>query len=300
MTKQKIKENLVYRKDVVLKDKTAEHLEEMEHLHSKTCFDENGNVLSEVQYDSSENIIQESILDYDANGRLIEEVVKDSDGFVVEHKRFEIQDSGRVTKEFRYYMDETFDTIVYHYEGDHVVKREIIDFDGEIENVEEFVYQDGLLIEKVVKDGDDEILTYQKITYDDQKNIIELEEVDHSEGVRTRTEYEYYASGNKKSVLVFDASDELVEKTLLTENEKGQTSRVVEENKSKKNTINMEYDNHGNVVFQEEFDIKGDLVSSVRREYNAENMITASEVYISGMGRGLSRNYTLRQEYIYF
>jgi YD repeat-containing protein len=299
MAKQKIKENLVFRKELVLKDTTAEHLEEREYLLSKTCYDENGNLISETQYDSSENIMQETVYTYNEKGRLVEEILRDSEGFDVEHKSFELDESGKIIREFRHYMDEPYDTIEYVYDGDLIIKKESIDFDGEAENTEEFVYRDGLLIENILKDQDSEIISLKQWVYDEKKNIIELKEIDFSQGVETRTEYEYYDSGNKKAVLVFDVADELIERTLITENEKGQIIRVVEENTRKKNTTNMVYDDKGNVVYQEEFDRNGELISKIKREYNEDNMIVESEVYVNGMGRGLSRNYTLRQEYTF-
>jgi YD repeat-containing protein len=300
MAKHKIKENLLFRKELVLKDTTAEHLEEREFLHSKTCYDENGNIISETQYDASGNIMQETVYKYDEKGRLVDEVLRDSEGFDAEHKSFELDESGKVIREFRHYMDETYDTINYIYDGDLIIKKESIDFDGEVENMEEFIYQDGLMIENTIKDQDGEIISSKHLVYDEKKNIIEVKEIDYSEGIETRTEYEYYDSGNKKAVMVFDVTDELIERTLLTENEKGQIIRVVEENTRKKNTTNMAYDDQGNVVYQEEFDRNGELISKVKREYDKENMIVASEVYVSGMGRGLSRNYTLRQEYTFY
>lgn len=301
MTQRRIKENLIHRKDIVLKDTTSDLLEEVEYLHAKKCYNETGKLISETEYSDSGLMLQETINNFNDNGLLIEEITRDGDGEVLEHKRFEYDPTGKVIKEFRYYMDDTFDTTFYHYTDGILTKKECVDFDGEVESTEECSVENGLVVAKSVKDADGEIVHEQKMTYDAKNRVVSLYDVNSSDNKANRkTEYEYYESGNKKSILVFNGSDELIERTLFDEDEKGQIIRVEEETTKKKNTTSFTFDERGNILFQEERDMKGQVVSRLERVYNDQNEIMSSTVFISGENTRISKNYTLRQEYHYF
>jgi hypothetical protein len=301
MGSQKIKESLVYKKDLVLKSATDQELEEHEYLFSRTVYNEDGKVTSEKQYDNQGELVQDYIYTYNDKGHLIEEKLQEADGFVAVHKSFEVDDKGKVLKEFRHYMDETFDTVVFHYnEKWELVKKETFDPDNDLESTEEFSYEGDRINRHVVFDADGDILSEKKTTYDDKGNAIETEEFDGSVGESVKTVTEYHPSGNKKEVLTYNSADQLIEKVKLKEDAQGRIEQVVEESTSKKNTINFTYDAKGNVVHQDEFDRNGEMIGKVSRVYDDNNKLVSSNVFIHGGGRGLSRNYTLRQEYVYY
>ncbi len=300
MSEAKIKENLVYKKDLVLKNSADIHLEEHEYLLSKTTYNQEGKTISEIQYDSSGNVLQEYLYKYNDKGQVIEEIMRDGDGFDAEHTSYEMDDNGRIKKELRHYMDETYDTIQYSYVDDKLTKKECCDFDGDLESIEEFEYKDGLLVSRVVKDEGGEILSEKKMLYDEQKNLLEEYIFDGEQGTTFKRVNEYYSSGNKKSVLTYNNEGDLIGKVLLEEDDKEQVVKVIEESTDKKNTVLMTYDDHGNVVYQEELDRNNNLVSKVERAYDENNMLMNSQVYIDGAGRSISRNYTLRQEYVFY
>jgi antitoxin component YwqK of YwqJK toxin-antitoxin module len=301
MGSQKIKESLVYKKDLVLKSATDQELEEHEYLFSRTIYNEDGKVTSEKQYDNQGELVQDYIYTYNDKGYLIEEKLQEADGFVAVHKSFEVDDKGKVLKEFRHYMDETFDTVVFHYnEKGKLVNKETFDPDNDLESTEEFSYEGDRVNRHVVSDADGDILSEKKTTYDDKGNAIKIEEFDGSVGESVKTVTEFHPSGNKKEVLTYNSADQLIEKVTLKEDAQGRIEQVVEESTSKKNTINFTYDAKGNVVHQDEFDRNGEMIGKVNRVYDGNNNLVSSNVFIHGGGRGLSRNYTLRQEYVYY
>lgn len=301
MGSQKIKESLVYKKDLVLKSATDQELEEHEYLFSRTIYNEDGKVTSEKQYDNQGELVQDYIYTYNDKGGLIEEKLQEADGFIAVHKSFEVDDKGKILKEFRHYMDESFDTVVFHYdEKGKLVKKETFDPDNDLESTEEFSYDVDKINRHVVTDADGDILSEKKNAYDDKGNVVETEEFDGSVGESVKTVTEYHPSGNKKEVLTYNGADQLIEKVTLKEDAQGKIEQVVEESTSKKNTINFTYDANGNVVHQDEFDRSGELIGKVSRVYDGNNKLVSSNVFIHGGGRGLSRNYTLRQEYVYY
>ncbi|MBW6478851.1 MAG: hypothetical protein K0B37_05425 [Bacteroidales bacterium] len=301
MGSQKIKESLVYKKDLVLKSARDQELEEHEYLFSRTIYNEDGKVTSEKQYDSQGGLVQDYLYTYNDRGYLIEEKLQESDGFVAIHKSYEFDDNGKLIKEFRHYMDESFDTVLFHYdENGKLIKKETFDPDNDLESTEEFSYDGDHISRHVVTDADGDILSEKKIAYDEDGNTIETEEFDGSVGESVKTVNEYYASGNKKEVLTYNSSGQLVEKVILKEDAQGRIAQVVEESTTKKNTINFTYDASGNVIYQDEFDRNGEMIGKVSRTYDDNNKLISSDVFIHGGGRGLSRNYTLRQEYVYY
>lgn len=301
MEKQKIKESLVYKKDLVLKSASENELEEHEYLFSRTAYNEDGKVISEIQYSPSGDIIQEYEYKYNSQGLLIEELLKEADGFIVEHKSFEVNDEGKIIKEFRHYLDESFDTINYFYDDrGTLIKKEVIDPDGDLESVEEFSYSGELQTAHIVKDADGELVYEKKIDFNDEGKAVEIYEFDGSSGQTKKVVNEYYPSGNKKEVLTYNHADQLIEKVTLKENTEGKIVQVTEESPAKKNISNFTYDERGNMVYQDEFDKNGEMITKVNREYDENNKLLSSTVFMHGAGRGLSRNYTLRQEYVYF
>ncbi|MFW5687916.1 MAG: hypothetical protein ACOCXV_03210 [Bacteroidota bacterium] len=298
MKKFSLEETLVYKKELILKSTTEDALEENEFLLSRTLFDKEGRVISEIQYDSDGHISQEHLYTYDENGFLLEEMLREEDGFVAEHKTFEPDEKGRIAKEMRHYMDGSFDTITCSYNEEGLLSKKVsVDPDGDTESTEEYTYTGGRLTHYILKDGDDEVLTEKSMVYDDDGNVVELTEYDASEDTTLRREMEYYPSGNRKLALTYNSKGQLVEKISLRENEKGQPVQMTEETHHKKNTVNMSYDAAGNVILQEEFDKNGELISKVERTFDEQQRLVSSEVFIHGAGRGPSRNYTLRQEY---
>ena len=301
MGSQKIKESLIYKKDIVLKSATDQELEEHEYLFSRTIYNEDGKVISEKQYDAKGELIQDYIYSYNEHSYLIEEKLQEADGFIAVHKSFDFDEKGKIAKEFRHYMDESFDTIVYHYDEDgKLIKKETFDPDNDLETVEEFSYDGDRISRHQVADADGDILSEKKTTYDEKGNPLETEEYDGSVSESVKTMTEYHPSGNKKEVLTYNSADQLIEKVTLKEDAQGRIEQVVEESISKKNTINFTYNANGNVVYQDEFDRNGEMIGKVSRVYDENNKLVSSNVFIHGGGRGLSRNYTLRQEYVYY
>lgn len=297
----KINVTVVYKKDIVLKSASEDHLEEVEYVLSKTTYNTKGEVISEIQYDPDGNITQETIHEYDDRGFLVKEILRDGDGFIADHKTYERNDQGKVNREFRHYMDESFDTVKYFYDDQGVlVKKETIDPDQDLESIEEFTHWNGLLTHYLLKDDQGSVLAEKRMQYDNKGQMVELYDYDGSEDIATRKVTSWYPSGNKKEVLTYNEEDKLIEKVTFKEGKDGQVIQMVEEGIDQKNILNFEYDEHGNVIVQEEFDKNGELISKVKRSYNDHKLVESSQVFIDGAGRRPSRNYTLRQEYVYF
>jgi antitoxin component YwqK of YwqJK toxin-antitoxin module len=301
MSDSKIREIQVFKKEYVLKSSRQDHIEEHEYLVTRTRFNEHGKTLSELHFDSTGKVVQEYCFAYDPQGRLTEEKLLEEDGFEAEHKSWEYDDSGKIAREYRHYADGSRDTIEFQYDNeDQVIRKVTLDPDGETESVEEFAYENGLVVRHVIFDQDGEILSEKKTIWDDKGNALETFDYDGTEETSVRSETEYYPSGTRKQTLTYNEDNELIEKVVFHENEEGKLTEMSEESAHRKNTVHFGYDTEGNIVLQEEHDRHGKLISKVSREFGPDNQLLASDVFIDGAGRGVSRRYILRQEYLYF
>jgi len=301
MSTPKVKELLVYKKDVVLKSASHTELTEHEYLTQHTVYNENGKVHNEKHFSTEGSLVGESQFKYNNNDLLVSLTTTEEDGSVTEHKTYEYDDKGKIAREFVHYMDDSYDTITWqHNNPGQVIRKQTTDSDGELESTEEFEYSGEHLTRYAMTDGSGDIIAEKQITRDDNGNETEIVDYDRNDDATTRKVIEYYPSGNRKETLVYNDSGRLTEKVQSTENDKGQVVEVIEETAQKKNTIKYSYDEKGNIIQQEEFNRQGDLIGTISRVWGDNGQLIESDVFIDGGGLGLSRKYTLRHEYRYF
>ncbi len=266
-----------------------------------------GKVVRERQYNNEGLPEQETTYSYNADGFLVREVLKEGDGMVMEERSWEPDERQRIGVEYLHYADGSEDKVTHAYNSEGQLIRKLTeDADGDPEKLEVFEYEDGRLVrEAVYEDFDDpddpgEVVTEQLYTYDDDGRLIDKTDVDTMEDFHQRRVNEYDERGHRVQVTVFDKNDEPVERIRLRPDEKGRPVEVVEENRKKKNTTHMRYDAHGNVVFQEEYDMNGQLVSKVERTWDDNGLLLESRVTVNGPVQGVARHYVVRQEYEFF
>ena len=294
---KKIKQITIYRKSI---DGSAAD-DDKGILMSKEVFhpDFDKPVLQE-QYGVDGNLEQSTEFEYDDKGFLIRQTLKEADGMVTEEKSFEPDENRHIAREYLHYADGSRDTINYSYDEDgNVVRKETVDADGDVEEIAEMAYQDGQLVHHLVKDSDGEIIEEHRFVYEGDLPL-EVFHFDEMAGSGQKRVYSYDDAGNRESVLVYDDSDNLVERVLFENDDQGRPVMIVEENRKKKNTIKLQYEKHGNVGFQEEFDLKGNLVSRIARTYSDDGLLLESKIEAVIPAMGTTQSYVVRQEYDFY
>jgi antitoxin component YwqK of YwqJK toxin-antitoxin module len=297
--KEKVQNITVYRLD--LPPEGSDEVRTMnERIVSKTSYHpESGKIILEEQYGSSGDLEQCTEFRYDDKGFLIREVLKEADGTVMEEKSYEADEHKRIAREYLHYADGSRDTITYTYDdGGNIIKKETVDADGDTEEIEEFRYENGKLVHELKRDDSGEIIFEKQFHYKDGQ-LAEEESKDVIEGDAQKRVYTYNEQGHRESVMLYDAEDTPLERILLETDEKGQPVKVVEENRQKKNTLYLRYDDKGNVVFQEEYDLKGMLVNRVERDYDKDGRLMESRIEQNVPSHGINRRYRVRQEYTF-
>ncbi len=276
-----------------------------ERLISETEYEARWNkVVCERQYGSDGQLEQLCEYAYDDKGFLLREVLKEGDGEVMEEKSWEPDEQGRIARQFLHYADGSKDTVEHEYDADgKLVKKVTMDEDGEVEETEVFVYEGRRLIQESLYDGMveyDELAEMEPLRevlyrYDDKGLLLEVHEQNLMEEDKRRRVNQYNEAGHRTEVLVYDGNDELVERIQLEPDEKGRPLTVTEETRRMKNTIHMRYNDRGLVDLQEEYDLKGNLISRVERTYDDEGFLLESRVEQSNVAMDVKQYYIVKQ-----
>jgi YD repeat-containing protein len=299
---KKIKSLSVYRKNVVLKSSTDDALEDEEFLISESLFEPAfGKLVKETQYNGDGQVEQVMSYTYNEKGFLTGEELLDVDGSVLEKRSFEPDDQGRIAREFVHYADGSADRIEYAYDdAGRVVRKERYDDDDALESAENIVYEGEVVVCESVVDAEGEILSETLYIYDDNGRLAEIVSDNREEGLWFTKVYRYDDAGHRQAATTFNQEGEAVERILFENDEKGRPIQIVDENRRQRNTIRMAYDERGEIIFQEEHDLNGELVNSIERSYDADGRLLESHIVVRNRQRGISRNYSLRNEYNFF
>jgi len=260
-----------------------------------------GKPILESQHNQFGDAEQQTLSEYNDTGFLVREVLREPDGEILEEKTFEPDDQQRVKKEFRHYLDGTFDVLEFFYdEKGHVVRKILSDDEGEVETEEVFEYRNGLLMKETLLESGKEPIKETVYIYDNDDFLDSKQVNDLASDQVIRQEYSYNEAGHRDAVLTYDGSGELIERILLNLDEKGRPVGIEEENRQKKNKTVLTYDERDNIIFQEETDIYGDIVSKVVRAYDKNGWLLQSEVEVRNPVLAANQHYEVYHEYEFY
>lgn len=299
---KKIKSLSVYQKNLILKSSADDSPGSREYLLSRSLYEPvHGKLSEEAQFNPDGEMEQVMRYDYDANGFLTSEELVDGEGNVLEKRSFEPDEQGRIAREFIHYADGSADRIEYSWdEKGRVEKKERFDDEEELETTEVFEFEGDLIVREAVLGSDGEILSETLYSYLEDGQLEEMVVSKPEEDTWFRKMYRYNEAGVREAVTTYDQGGQPVERVVFEHDEHGRPVQVVEENRREKNTLHMEYNERGDIVFQEEYDLNGELTNRIERTYAADGLLLESHVVVRNLQRNVSRNYSLRHEYSFF
>lgn len=261
-------------------------------------YDNSGNLLMEETYLPDKSLEHRSSYRYNEGGQLIEEILEEEDGFISEHKTMEYDPEGRLHKVMLHYLDESYDVTEYHYDLEgRVIERKVTDSEGESGNRTVITYEGELLISEIEYDQDGEIIAGRKFEYDDKGNLITEEEEGPDNFRRAHT---YDDAGIRTVSRKYNQDGQLIEKQSFIYDDQGRSTEVKEESRSGVEILRMDYDAQGNMIRQNSYNDKEELISSVERQYTTDNRIHKTRVRVEGSGQRPPQDYRLRFEYEFF
>ena len=295
---KKLKSLFIYKKNLL--QKTGNEPQE-ELLLTENHYDSNTNLIKEIQYGDIGQVEQLMLFEYDENGFIISEELRDASGEVLEKKTYEPDDKGRMACEFIHYADESADKIQYDYDAEgRLVSKKQYDDEGMLEWHSKLAYNGDKLISEITETADGGLVTENTYEYNEKGFLVVAFINNTEESLWLRKEFEYDEEGNKLAITTFNQDGQAVERIKLENDDKGRPIQVVEENRRQKNTQILEYDEKGEIIFQEEHDVNGELVGQIERTFNNDGFLVESKVLIRNLQHGLTRNYSLRHEYSFY
>jgi YD repeat-containing protein len=250
--------------------------------------------LKEIQYGSDGIEEQLTVYEYDEKGFLTREVLLDGEGEILEEKTFEPDSQLRIQKALQHYADGSHDVTTYtRDENGRLIKELTVDDEGEQESLIEYSYQENHLVREVSFGEADELLWEKSYHYSEGDMLIEMIHKDHTEGLETRKTYEHDEHGHLREMLTY-IDDELTERFLFESDKEGRPLQIIEENKGKKNKIEMGYDNRGNMVSQTEYNLQGEMINCVSRQYDKEGNLQESRITALNPLLGVNQYYIVR------
>lgn len=296
---KKLKSLFVYKKNLL--QKTGNEPQEELLLTENHYDDSNTNLIKEIQYGENGQVEQLMLFEYDEKGFLISEELRDASGEVLERKTYEPDDKGQVAFEFIHYADGSADKIQFDYDAEgRLVSKQQYDDEGMLEWLSKLAYNGDKPISEITETADGELVSENTFEYDAKGFLVTALINNIEESLWLKKEFEYDEFGNKKAIITFNKDGQAVERIKFENDDKGRPIGVVEENRRQKNTQRLEYDEKGEIIFQEEYDVNGELVGKIERTFNEEGFLNESKVLIRNLQRGITRNYSLRHEYSFY
>ena len=266
----KIKSETIYRIDHV----PGEEISPDQDLVGKQTYhvyNEAGHLILEIAYNRDGDIADKMEYRYDEDEKLLETLIYGEDEEVLERKKIIWSDDNRILKETIYYLDGSEDIHEFFYnEKGNLTGIQAKDDEDEIEFSEKYFYE-GEKVVKVEKwNGEDELIFKQENEYAD--NVLTTRTVWSSEEEEPFTVVQNFnARGHREEERRYDSREKLIERNIYEEDENGRVIRMVEENRLRKNTTEFSYDDKGNVTYQKETDLNGEINHEIRRYYGPDN-----------------------------
>jgi YD repeat-containing protein len=269
---------------------------EKRRLMMNLVYDENGNLLEDVKFDTSGEEGGRSIYRYDVKNRRISEETYDADGNLEEKLTFEYDAEGKVVKSYVHYLDDSKDTIAYQYNSDGKLTSKIWTNDeGETERIEKFVYNGDLLIsEEMTEEG--ELVRKNVFEYDEKGKMTGADFSDEEEDYTTAHEYD--DKGNLVKTLKYDADEKLIGKEVNYYDEHNNRIKVNSEQVKGKTELRMAYrENKMIASVEQEFSNTGQLQQQIERALDEDGNLLELRVFQTGAGQYPLRKYLVVYEY---
>jgi antitoxin component YwqK of YwqJK toxin-antitoxin module len=273
-----------------------------EFLSQESHYDEKGNLVEEIKYDTDSGMPERNHYTYDEQGHLLtHQLVLEHDG-VSETFIFERDAKGRLLSELKMYGDDPGDKVLYEYAAhEHPVKVEKFDADGEPESIE-------------------------TIRYDSKNLPLEIVKMDAQGTVVEKTTFVYLESGKPQLRATFGASGELMREMTFLYNDKGELARLTEKNDKgvitsdilttydergnvverkvrdfNSRILRFAYDDRNNCLEEDMLDEHGNLIMKNTFEFDEQNNLVSESGYYMDMNRSQNQaNSIARYEYEWY
>lgn len=299
MSDKKVKQIEVFKEFIILDSIHDDDLQTKEALSSVNKFDENGNLIYELNNDADGNFIEKYEYEYDENNHIVKKISYMDGDEIAELKTISRNEDGKIQHYELKYFDGSSDIANYTYdEKDNLLKIESKDEDGDISLLHEFEYDEesNIVVEKKTDDFGAEFELNN--TYENGKITKEIKQK-FREDITTTTNFEYDEEGRISSKKVVADNGLVFENINYEYNDDGKTSKITIIDDEFPQYVYFEYDNKGNQLAQTAKDAKGNLIHKVNRVYE-DGILKETNFEIYGPEFRLQSKYKEVNKYTYY
>ncbi len=244
---------------------------EENYLNSFIEYDQAGNVIKTEAYSGSNELESKTETKYNEEGKIISEINYMSLDEVSEELIYERNAEGNISKITVKYADGSYSIKTYtRTDNDKSVQIEITDDEGEFEGREFFKLNDkGEILEKKIIDYNESIEEYQVNEFNDFGKI--AKQTEYSEdGLEFETIFKYNDNQQLVSRIKINRNKELVEKINLKYDDKG---NVTEQLFNDSYLIKLDYNEQGEVIREERINSQGLTENLTESIFNEDNLL---------------------------
>lgn len=267
--------------------------QDVTYLSLHTIYDEKGNAVEELKYNSEGEQEEINRFSYNGEGKILEHVMEMVMDEMKDVFKFERDDKGRLVKEQKFYGNDPGEATRYMYnDKGEVSEIHKTDEEGEPESKELIEYNEkGNLIKRTKYDAAGVIQEKTEIGYDEKENVSSKTEFDGNYNLLNKTEYSYNeknalvsavqrnAEGNLTESIsyVYDDRDNIIEKNIrdfhprilkfLYDDKNHCIEEEIYDQHGQLSSKNIyEYDEHGNVISELNYNMD---INRMNRDHNA-------------------------------
>lgn len=268
-------------------------------LVSLSEYNEAGHLILDIHYSPEGEVMEKMQYDYDDKGNIIKHFIYYDENTIVERKEFIRDKQGKVIEVKKFYEEGDPDTVYHKYNIDgNLIEKITKNYDGEIEEREEYLYKNGKDFEEIRYDYDNEITFKQSYSYNEEEKYVERIIFEHDKGTARYTDY-FDLEGRKIKSLIHDANNNLLQRNIYEYNN-DKPIKIIEETGHYNTITFLEYDEKGNVVLQQETDKNEILTNRTARKFDENGELVETLVYIFNFQNIADLNYVLKFENEYY
>ncbi len=276
---------------ILLSGNELEHGEEYKSHYTE--YDEQGNTLQSIKYNSDDELEERTTCTYDDKGNVITEETYYALDDIAEKVRITRNESGLILEEETTFGDGSTEKTIYNRFADrNLLEKVKFDEANFMESREELFYNDKKHLTEFKRyDEESKLVEHQQLVYDDKDNIVEVIMFDSKGAITTRKVNHYNENGMEDESFDYNSKGDITSKTYSQYDENGNlTERIYKDFHSK--SVLMEYDENNRCIAESLYDENNNLVRRTTYEYDDEGNLVADTFFNSDVSRGGRDEYT--------
>jgi hypothetical protein len=296
---KKISKETATRYDYVIRSIHDEEVDSVGYLYSEKEFDDGGRLLREVSYDSSGEVQEHLAYRYDESGRRLEarSYYDTGEDSVTETTLFTYGEDDHPLSAVKSYADGSEEQIHYTYnEARQILRKEVVNDEGEHEEEGEWRYVDGLEVWYERKEFGEAVFREEQ-EYDDQGRVTAIT-LWEAEADRTLVHRVFYNDdGLRNRIEKYDDQGRLLTVIEIPAFAGEEPLEMTENTSGRMRTNRYQYDEAGRLVLHQEFGQGGEMLTEVVKTYDDEGRLQSTEVTNDRQGMGMNQRYRIEYSY---